>query len=133
MQKFVITSGNFTENGNFSGYDMINTRLHIHKRQMEAAGWNKIEDVKFPFFAVGAVKQIGQLDENGEAKLNADGSPVLIDRLTATSVFATEEAIVAAHVANQSLDIKISAALHAVAKSSGLSEKAVAALSAASI
>ena len=133
MKNFVIVSGNFTENGNFSGYDAFGTRLHIHKRQMEAAGMDTIEKVKFPFHAIGAVKQIGQLDENSEPKLNAEGAPVLVDRLTATSVFKTREELVNAHVDVATIDIDIKAAIAAKASTAGLTKEAVNALLAASI
>lgn len=132
-RNFAITGGNFTDNGNFSGYNTLGERLHIHKRQMEAIGWKEQEDVVFPFFAIGGIKQIGQLDENGEPKVNEDGSAVLVDRLTATAVFKTREALVTAHVdeATLELDIKVGIAGHA--KSKGLNEKAIDALLAAAI
>lgn len=133
MKNYVITSGNFTDNGNFSGYNALGERLHIHKRQMESLKWSKNEDVKFPFFAIGGVKQIGQFDENNEPKLNSDGSPVLVDRLTATSVFATKAELVAAHVDVATLEVEIKGAIAITAKSAGLNEKSIELLLAASI
>lgn len=135
-RNFSIVSGNFTESGNFSGYNALGERLHIHAKQMAGAGITP-ETLAFPFFAIGTVKQIGQLDENSEPKLNADGTPVLIDRLTATSVFTTKAALLQAHVDNSMLDSEVSIAIAVatatVAKSSGLSEKALAALMTASV
>lgn len=128
MRNFSIVSGAFTEAGNFSGYDVFGNRLHIHARQMTALGWAKTEDVKFPFFAVGTIKQIGQLDENNEPKLNVDGSPVSIDRLTATSVFLTKEQLVNAHVDVATIDIDINAAIKAKATTAGLKESDLALL-----
>jgi hypothetical protein len=133
MKNYVITSGSFTSNGNFSGYNALGERVHFHKRQMEAMKWAKNEDVKYPFFAIGAVTQIGQLDENNEPKLNSDGSPVLVNRLTALSAFATKAELVAAHVDSATIDIEIKGAISVVAKSTGLNDKAVEALLAASI
>lgn len=133
IRNFAILSGNFTEAGNFSGYDVFGNRLHIHARQMTTLGWVKNEDVKFPFFAVGDVKQIGQLDENGDAKLNSDGSAVLIDRLTASSVFTSKQQLIEAHVDVATIDIDINAAIIAKATTAGLKETDLAALLAASV
>ncbi len=133
MKNYVITSGSFTTNGNFSGYNALGERVHFHKRQMEALKWTKNEEVKFPFFAIGAVKQIGQLDEQNEPKLNSDGSPVLIDRLTALSAFATKTELITAHVDSQTIDIEIKSAVVGVAKTSGLDAKSIELLLAASI
>ena len=135
-RNFSIVSGNFTESGNFSGYNALGERLHIHGRQMEAADITA-ETLAFPFFAIGTIKQIGQLDENGDAKLNTEGTAVLVDRLTATSVFTTKAALLQAHIDNSMLDsevnIAVAVAAATVAKSSGLSEKALTALLSASI
>lgn len=133
MKNYVITSGSFTEAGNFSGYNALGERVHFHKRQMEALKWVKNEDVKYPFYAIGAVKQIGQLDENNDPKLNSDGTPILVDRLTALSAFATKAELVAAHVDNSTLEIEIKGAIATTAKSAGLNEKAVEMLLAASV
>ena len=133
MKNYVITSGSFTTNGNFSGYNALGERVHFHKRQMEALKWVKNEDVKYPFFAIGAVKQIGQLDENNEPKTNTDGSAVLVDRLTALSAFATKAELIAAHVDSSTIEIEIKGAIAGVAKSSGLNEKSIEMLLAASV
>ena len=133
MKNYVITSGSFTEAGNFSGYNALGERVHFHKRQMEALKWVKNEDVKYPFFAIGDVKQIGQLDENNDPKLNADGTPVMINRLTALSAFATKAELIAAHTDNATLEIEIKSSIAGVAKSSGLNEKAIDALLAVAV
>ncbi len=122
MKNYVIQSGNFTSNGNFSGYTATGVRVHIHKNQMDSKGWKKTEDVKYPFFAVGEVKKIGQLDENSQPRKNADGTPVLIDRLTATSVFATKEQLIGALVDERTIDIAVTANVVAEAKKAGLTE-----------
>ena len=126
MKNFAIHSGNFsTGKGNFTGYTALGERLFIHKNQMAGLNWTKQEDLKFPFYAIGAVKQIGQLDENGQPKVNADGTPVLVDRLQALSVFATKDALTSAHVDTATLDIEIKQAVTAQAKSAGLTESAI--------
>ena len=126
MKNFAIHSGNFSSGkGNFSGYTALGERIFIHKTQMSGLNWTKAEDIKFPFYAIGAVKQIGQLDENGKPAVNADGTPVLNDRLQALSVFATKDALTSAHVDTATLDIEIKQAVSAQAKSAGLTESAI--------
>jgi hypothetical protein len=133
MKNYAIQSGSFTDNGNFSAYTALGDRVHIHKRQMESLKWTKIEDVKFPFFAIGAVKQIGQLDENSVPKVNADGTAVLVDRLTAMSVFATKQELIDAHVDVATLGVEIASSIKAKATSAGLTEDAVNMLLSASV
>jgi hypothetical protein len=126
MKNFAIHSGNFsTGKGNFTGYTALGEKLFIHKSQMNGLGWTKQEDVKFPFYAIGAVRQIGQLDTNGQPKVNADGTPVLVDRLQALSIFPNKEALTSAHVDTATLDIEIKQAVSAQAKSAGLTESAI--------
>lgn len=126
MKNFAIHSGNFSKGkGNFTGYTALGERLFIHKNQMNGLGWSTNEDVKFPFYAIGAIKQIGQLDENGKPAINTDGTPVLNDRLQALSVFLSKEALTSAHVDTATLDIEIKQAVTAQAKSAGLTESAI--------
>lgn len=132
MKNYVINNGSFTANGNFSGYTALGERVHIHKRQMEALGWAKQEDVKFPFFTIGTVKQIGQLDANGKPLVNADGTPATADRLTALSAFKTREEIKQAHADAALLDIEIAQEIRTQASTAGLSEQAINALANAS-
>jgi|SRR6185436_8526348 len=128
MKNYAIQSGNFTQNGNFSGYTAKGERVFMHKNQVNALGWTKIEDVKFPFFAIGAIKQIGQLKEDGTPKTKEDGSPVLVDRLQAMSVYPTQAGLIAAHVAEATLNVSIAKEVSATAKAAGLTDEAVAAL-----
>ena len=125
MKNFAIHSGNFSKKGNFTGYTALGEKLFIHNSQMNGLGWAKQEDVKFPFYAIGAVRQIGQLDENGQPKINPDGTAVLVDRLQALSVFATKDALTSAHVDTATLDIEIKQAVTSQAKSAGLTDAAI--------
>lgn len=125
MKNFAIHSGNFSAKGNFTGYTALGEKLFIHKSQMNGLGWSKQDDVKFPFYAIGTVRQIGQLDENAQPKMNADGTAVLVDRLQALSVFATKEALTSAHVDTATLDIEIKQAVTSQAKSAGLTDSAI--------
>ncbi len=125
MKNYAIQSGNFTQNGNFSGYTAKGERVFIHKNQMESSGWKTKEDVKFPFFAIGAIKQIGQLKEDGTPKTKEDGSAVLVDRLQAMSVYKDQASLVAAHVAEATLNVAIAKEVATTAKASGLTEAQV--------
>lgn len=128
MKNYAITSGKFTQNGNFTGYTALGERLFVHKAQMQSIGAAKDGDVKFPLFAIGDVKKIGQLNDDNTPKVNADGTPVLVDRLQAMSVFATRESLIAAHVDNATLNIGVSSAIKESASKAGLGEKELAAL-----
>ena len=128
MKNFAIHSGNFSANGNFSGYTALGERLFIHKTQMAGLSWTKTEDVKFPFYAIGATKLIGQLDANGKPAVNDDGTPVQVERLQALSIFPNKESLTAAHVDTATLDIEIKSAIKQSATAAGLSETAVSTL-----
>jgi hypothetical protein len=127
-KNYVITGGSFTTAGNFTGYTAIGERLHFHKRQMEQLGWADDKAVKTPFYAVGAVKQIGQLDENSKPLANEDGTPVLVDRLTALSAFKTKQELINAHVDATMIDAEIAQTVKTQASTAGLSEASIEAL-----
>lgn len=117
-KNFVINNGGFTAAGNFSGYTALGERIHIFGRQMEALGWKTTAEVKFPFYAIGQLKPISQLDEAG----NVVGST---ERLTALSAFKTREEIKQAHADSALLDIEIQQEIKAQASSAGLTETAI--------
>lgn len=126
-KNYVITGGAFTSAGNFTGYNALGERLHFHARQMEQLGWKKDADVKLPFYAIGAVKDIGQLDADGNP-LMADGVPVLVQRLTALSAFKTKQELVNAHVDATMVDVEIAQSIKTQATTAGLDDDAVKAL-----
>lgn len=130
-KNYVITGGAFTQAGNFTGYNALGERIHFHARQMEQLGWKKDADVKTPFYAIGAVKQIGQLDGDGKP-LEADGMPVLVDRLTALSAFKTKQELVNAHTDVVMLEVDIAKEIKTQATTAGLDDDAVKALLTAS-
>jgi hypothetical protein len=123
MRNFVINNGSFTASGNFSGYTALGERVHIFGRQMQALGWSKQEDVKFPFYAIGTIKPVGKLDDNGKPVLKTDGQPDTSDRLTALSAFKTRDEIKQAHADAALLDVEIQKEIHTQAKEAGLNEK----------
>jgi hypothetical protein len=132
MKNYVINNGAFTANGNFSGYTALGVRVHLHKRQMSALGWESTTDVTFPFFCIAETKQIGSLDASGNAVVDKDGVEIKSDRLTALSAFKTKNEITQAHADSSLLDVEIQQAIETQAKASGLSDSAIATLANAS-
>jgi hypothetical protein len=127
-KNYVINNGSFTANGNFSGYTALGDRIHLHKRQMESLGWKANADVKFPFYTIATIKQIGQLGADGKPVLDASGLPATSDRLTALSAFKTRDEIKQAHADASLLDIEIAQEIKAQASSAGLTEETFKAL-----
>lgn len=125
MNKFRVISGKFTAAGNFTGYTAKGERIHIYGRQMESVGMKADADVKLPLFVIGETKQINPFDENGEPKMNADGTPELTDRLTALSVFKSKEDLVEVYVEEATLDMDIQKSIRERATSAGLTEEQV--------
>ena len=127
-KNYVINNGSFTANGNFSGYTALGERVHFHKRQMEALDWKTNTDVKFPFYSIATIKQIGQLGADGKAVVDVNGLAVTADRLTALSAFKTRDEIKQAHADSALLDVEIAQEIKSQASSAGLSEATVQAL-----
>lgn len=118
MKNYVINNGSFTAAGNFSGYTALGERVHIFGRQMESLGWTSLDDVSFPFYAIGDVKQIDNVDENGTVISSTD-------RLTALSVFKSKADIVSAHAESAFLDVEIKKSISEEAAKVGLSQSAI--------
>jgi len=120
MKNYVINDGAFTKAGNFSGYTALGERVHIYQRQMSSLGWSSDKDVEFPFYAIGKIKDIEELDADGKS------TGVVIDqRLTALSVFKTRDAIKTAHSESSLLDIEIAQEVAKKASEAGLSQQAI--------
>lgn len=117
----LINSGNFSENGNFSGYNVKGDRIHIFARQMKALGIATDEDfAKAGSIYVRAVEKVygakTAVGADGKPVLNADGTPKLIPyrdgsfsmkRLTATALFKTEEDYIKAMASDATTDAKV--------------------------
>lgn len=128
MKKAII-SGGWTSNGNFSGYNPTvvgpdgSSRIHIPGRVMEAAGFKKDSDVKFPFYAILGVREFNKVDQTtGEAMDEK------IKRLQANAVFAKVEDLANALAADAVLEGTVSNTIKATATSAGLSEAQLTAL-----
>lgn len=132
VKNVVIVDGQFSNNGNFSGYDSLGTeRYHIPARMMTRLGYAKgaNEKIEFPLFATVVLKSFAaRLDANGQPIPNADGTFGIKDRPTVTSLFTTLEAGVDANVANKSYDLAIKAAVKKAESSFGFEESTLSAI-----
>ena len=118
MRKTQINSGNFSTNGNFSGYNSKGERIFIHKNQMAGLGFTKAEDLKFPLFAIIDTKSIMARD--------ADGNPTIAtDRLQALSVFTSMDSLISAANADTLMEIESSKQIAQAATAAGLTQDAV--------
>ena len=133
-QELTVNNGQFTSQGNFTGYTALGKRVHIYKRQMESLGVkfddaNKPEsDVQLPFYCLAEEKTFPN-------KLGADGKPVTgpdgktgFSRLTALSVFANVEALGGAVAEEFTLKGQIQNIVREKASNAGLTENAIDAL-----
>lgn len=123
MKQTQIVAGNFTEQGNFTGYNAKGERIHLNKKAMESLGWTKPEQVKFPFFAIVGEKTFNKVDANNEP---IEGET--FTRLQSLSAYQTKEAMISAYNSEAQLELEAKAALNTSAKASGLTEAAINAL-----
>ena len=57
MKKLVITGGNWTSNGNFSGYDREVGRVHFFGAQMKALGYEKYLEKRRQYIRVSGKRR----------------------------------------------------------------------------
>lgn len=126
MKATTILSGNFSTGdgalGNFSGYNSSGKRIFIFKQQMEGAGFKEDKDVKYPFFALMAEREIETRDDSGEL------TGVMVKRTQATAVFTTMDKLIEAKNSDAIIEIKSAAALATEATTAGLDKEQVKAL-----
>ena len=132
IQKIVIVSGQWSSNGNFSGYDVLGTqRYHIQTRLMESLGYKKGETVQFPLFATVVNKSFpARVDADGKKIPNADGTFGIQDRPTVTSLFKTEIDGINAFVGATNYSRNVDLALKNADSAAGASAASIAALEA---
>jgi len=132
MQKFVISSGNFTPNG-FSGFTNKGVRIHIFTRQIESIGYTKDgEPIKYPFYCLAEKKDYdGRLDANKEKILNPDGTWGIKDRLTATAIFKTIDSMGQTFVDDATLELRINQMVNDAVSSYAVTTESVGALASA--
>jgi len=137
MKKEILVRGTASKAGNLTGYTALGDQFFVGKGLIESAGFKDAGSVKFPLYAIVATKQIGQLDANGEVKVDANGEPVVVNRDQAVSIFATKDALTTAFVEANSLDAELNVALNkhirAFATTANLSEDEINALANATI
>ena len=119
MKNYVLTSGQVTGKGNLTGYTALGVRVHVHKRQLDALGINKAEDIKYPLFVIASEKEYEEQDKDGVA------TGVKFKRLTALSAFTTKEQLVAAHTDAAMIDVEIAQSISVKATATGLSKEVV--------
>ena len=119
FQTTAILSGNFTTNGNFSGYNAAGDRIHIPARQMESLGLNKDTKIKFPLYSLVRQREFSSVDANGQP------TGEKFTRAQSGSVFLNEEDMIAAANADDLLKLKTKANLATQAKSTGLTDSVI--------
>ena len=127
MKNLVITNGNWTTAGNFSGYNPEVGRVHFFGAQMKALGYEKDSTVGFPFYAIGAEKEFNQVDAEG----NPTGEK--FTRWQANSLFKERKLLVEAIAASALIDVEVKQYVKTEASSAGLGEAEIAALLEATI
>ena len=127
MKKLVITGGNWTSNGNFSGYDREVGRVHFYGAQMKALGYEKDSVVSFPLYGIGAEKEFNQIDAEG----NPTGEK--FTRWQANSLFKDRKSLVEALAVDALIDVEVKQYVKTEASSAGLGEAEIAALLEATI
>jgi hypothetical protein len=127
VQNVVIVSGQFSANGNYSGWDLLGVeRYHIPARMMNSLGYAKgaNEQVEFPIYASVVKKSFPpRLDADGQPIPNPDGTFGIKDRPTVTALFKTLEQGITANVANGEYARRVNNAVRKAETASGLTEE----------
>lgn len=126
MQIVAIQSGNFSEKGNFSGYNASGQRIHIAGRQMESLGHTpesvKTKPITFPLYTIAVEREFNTLDANGEPTTEK------FTRTQAGSVFATKADAITAYNSDKVLGLEAVADLAKTAKELNLTDAVLAEL-----
>jgi len=131
MQIIAILSGNFSDKGNFSGYNASGQRIHIAGRQMETLGYTpesvKTKPIAFPLYTIAVEREFNVLDTNGEPTTEK------FTRTQAGSIFATKTSAIEAYNSDKVLNLEAVADLKKTAKGLELTEELIADLLAVSV
>jgi hypothetical protein len=120
-----ITSGKWSEKGNFTGKDITGEKIFISKDLMASLGFQPGDNAK-DFSCAYMHNLIGQLDEKGNEKVDTiTGEPVKSLRIEATAIFTSEDAMHDAFASRDSHAFRVRAKVEASAKSAGLTESAI--------
>ena len=125
MKKTTILSGTWSAKGNFTGKNLSGERIFISKNLMTGLGFKAGDQAK-GFSAAYKTELIGQLDENGQPKVDPEtNEPVRVERIEATAVFLTADEMHQAFADDANHDVLIKAKIQASAKSVGLTDSAI--------
>jgi len=119
MRKLLVSNGNWTDNGNFSGYTASGERVHIYTRQLEALGLKKGEKVPLPLYCTAQEREFEGVDDAGQP----NGEK--FTRLTAGAVFQQKETMIAAIAEEHTFDLEIARTLKAAGKQAELTDIAM--------
>ena len=136
MKKYSIENGNFTENGNYSGYTAEGKRIHIPGRLMNSIGFSIDKPVPSgsQFFIVAEESEINPFIPGTKTpQTNSDGTLVVSLRTTAKSAYLTKEALFTASNTSKLLDAEADAHFNKSVKELGLTEADITAFANASI
>ena len=120
MRSTAITSGKFAtgegRQGNFTAYNSRREQIFVGKALMAEQGWKEDKDVPKMFYALIDETDIQTRDEDGNL------TDKTVKRLTALSIFTSEEELIKAYNADARLEVAIKQDLKAIATSAGLTE-----------
>jgi hypothetical protein len=120
-----ITSGVWSNKGNFTGKDITGERIFISKDLMASLGYSA-GDIASGFSCAYTTNLIGQLDDAGNPRVDAQtGEPVKVARIEATALFKTTDDMHQAFASRESHAFKVKALVQSSAKSAGLTESAI--------
>ena len=127
MNYITITSGKFSDAGNFTASSILGKKIFVSKNLLESAGITPAT-IKYPLFGVWTEEMIGQRDPiTRDLVKNPDGTFAQVSREGATALFLTKDAMQQACLDDDSLERDIKNAL-VEASTKGLSQKSVDAL-----
>jgi len=133
MNNYIITSGDFTNAGNFTGYTSKGIRIHFHKRQMDSLSFSKEKAPSYPFFCIAEEKTYNARKDDGGQPIPFEDGTTTMKRLTALSAFKDKSLLINAHAEESLLDREIEHEINKQASTRGLTSDSVAQLANASI
>lgn len=126
----VIETATLSPKGNYTVKNDEGNQFHVAKTTMESAGFNKIEDIKFPLYAL-MVEQTITPWVDGKPQIDSDGNELTVIRPTITKIYKSREEYVQRQVDKQSVNIEIAVGIKTAGIKSGLNEETVNSLLAA--
>lgn len=123
-----LLRGQFSDRGNFSGYNSAGIRIHVPGQMMKDLGYTpESEKVDFPLYACVVEREFNVLAEDGVTETGEK-----FKRLQAGSIFKTKREAIDARNADALLEAEAESELFKSAKEYGLTEQQLTALAASS-